>query len=143
MGEVELAWRRSRSTDGGGHRDQRQDHGDHPGCGHAGASGVRAVAAGNIGVPLLDAVAGDAEVIVAEVSSFQLALTETFRPAVGAWVNFSEDHLDWHATRRRLPCRQGPGVGQQRTRATWPWPTPRTRRAHRLDGPRRTGVPPW
>ncbi|HXQ58932.1 MAG TPA: UDP-N-acetylmuramoyl-L-alanine--D-glutamate ligase [Acidimicrobiales bacterium] len=62
------------------------------------ASGVRAVAGGNIGEPLLDVVAGDAEVVVAEVSSFQLALTETFRPAVAAWVNFSEDHLDWHAT---------------------------------------------
>jgi UDP-N-acetylmuramoylalanine--D-glutamate ligase len=62
------------------------------------ASGLRAVAGGNIGEPLLDVVAGDAEVVVAEVSSFQLALTDTFRPAVAAWVNFSEDHLDWHAS---------------------------------------------
>jgi UDP-N-acetylmuramoylalanine--D-glutamate ligase len=60
------------------------------------ASGQRAVAAGNIGLPLLDAVSGDAEVVVAEVSSFQLALTSSFRPAVAAWCNFSADHLDWH-----------------------------------------------
>lgn len=60
------------------------------------ASGLRAVAAGNIGLPLLDAVHSDAEVVVAEVSSFQLALTTTFRPAVSAWVNFAPDHLDWH-----------------------------------------------
>ena len=60
------------------------------------ASGVKACAAGNIGAPLLDAVASGAEVVVAEVSSFQLALTETFHPAVAAWLNFSEDHLDWH-----------------------------------------------
>jgi UDP-N-acetylmuramoylalanine--D-glutamate ligase len=80
------------------------------------ASGVKAVAAGNIGAPLLDAVAGDAEVVVAEVSSFQLALTDTFRPAVAVWVNFSEDHLDWHPTlddyreaKARVWAHSGPG----------------------------------
>ncbi|MBV9933643.1 MAG: UDP-N-acetylmuramoyl-L-alanine--D-glutamate ligase, partial [Actinobacteria bacterium] len=35
------------------------------------AAGRRAVAAGNIGLPLVEAVESDAEVIVAEVSSFQ------------------------------------------------------------------------
>jgi UDP-N-acetylmuramoylalanine--D-glutamate ligase len=61
-------------------------------------------------------VGGDAEVIVAEVSSFQLALTTSFRPAVGAWLNFSADHLDWHATvedyrsaKTRLWANSGPG----------------------------------
>jgi len=62
------------------------------------ASGLRAVSAGNIGRPLLEVVDGDAQVVVAEVSSFQLALTSRFRPAVGAWLNFSPDHLDWHAS---------------------------------------------
>lgn len=61
-----------------------------------GASGVRAVAAGNIGLPLSDAVRRDVEVIVAEVSSFQLWCTDTFRPSVAAWLNVAEDHLDWH-----------------------------------------------
>ncbi len=36
------------------------------------SSGVRAVAAGNIGRPLIDAIDDDVDVIVAEVSSFQL-----------------------------------------------------------------------
>ena len=40
------------------------------------ASGRRAVAAGNIGRTLLDAVDDDADVLVAEVSSFQLAFAE-------------------------------------------------------------------
>ena len=90
------------------------------------ASGIRAVAAGNIGAPLVDAVTGDAEVVVAEVSSFQLALTETFAPAVSAWVNFSEDHLDWHPSldhyreaKARLWANSGRGT-------SW-WPTRRTR----------------
>jgi UDP-N-acetylmuramoylalanine--D-glutamate ligase len=66
--------------------------------------------------PLLDAVDSDAEVVVAEVSSFQLALTETFAPAVAAWVNFSEDHLDWHVSleayrqaKARVWAHSGPG----------------------------------
>jgi UDP-N-acetylmuramoylalanine--D-glutamate ligase len=60
------------------------------------AAGVQAVAAGNIGLPLIDAVAQPVDVVVAEVSSFQLQFTDTFRPSVAAWLNFAEDHLDWH-----------------------------------------------
>ena len=60
------------------------------------ASGAAAVSAGNIGVPLIEAAGSDAEVCVAEVSSFQLQFTEKFRPAVSCWLNLSEDHLDWH-----------------------------------------------
>ena len=60
------------------------------------AGGLRAVAAGNIGRPLLDAVHDDVDVVVAEVSSFQLRFTETFRPRVAVVLNVAEDHLDWH-----------------------------------------------
>jgi UDP-N-acetylmuramoylalanine--D-glutamate ligase len=63
------------------------------------ASGVDATAAGNIGAPLLDAAAEQNEVVVAEVSSFQLAFaTETFRPRVAVLLNLAEDHLDWHGS---------------------------------------------
>jgi UDP-N-acetylmuramoylalanine--D-glutamate ligase len=60
------------------------------------ASGVDAMAAGNIGFPLIDAVESGAEVVVAEVSSFQLQFTETFHPGVSCWLNLAADHLDWH-----------------------------------------------
>jgi UDP-N-acetylmuramoylalanine--D-glutamate ligase len=59
-------------------------------------SGFRAVAAGNIGVPLIEAVQGDHQFVVAEVSSFQLQFTERFRPSVSCWLNLAPDHLDWH-----------------------------------------------
>ena len=59
-------------------------------------SGRRAVAAGNIGLPLIEAVARDVDVVVAEVSSFQLQYTDRFRPSVAVWLNLAEDHLDWH-----------------------------------------------
>ncbi|MDQ1516833.1 MAG: UDP-N-acetylmuramoylalanine--D-glutamate ligase, partial [Actinomycetota bacterium] len=61
-----------------------------------GAGGRRAVAAGNIGRPLFDAVHDDVDVVVAEVSSFQLRFTEMFRPRVAVFLNVAEDHLDWH-----------------------------------------------
>ena len=84
------------------------------------AGGWRAVAAGNIGFPLVDAVgelAGCAEpaVIVCEVSSFQLANTETFRPAIAVVLNVADDHYDWHqgyedylAAKARIAACQGP-----------------------------------
>ena len=62
------------------------------------ASGVRAIAAGNIGRPLIDAAADDVEVIVAEVSSFQLEFAETFAPAVAVLLAITPDHLDWHGS---------------------------------------------
>jgi UDP-N-acetylmuramoylalanine--D-glutamate ligase len=63
------------------------------------AAGVRAVPAGNIGRPLLEAVTDDVDVVVAEVSSFQLAFTTpAFHPRAAALLNLGADHLDWHKT---------------------------------------------
>jgi UDP-N-acetylmuramoylalanine--D-glutamate ligase len=80
------------------------------------ASGQQALAAGNIGHPLIDAVGRDVDVVVGEVSSFQLQFTEDFRPAVCCWLNTAENHLDWHpsmahyaAAKARIWAAQGPG----------------------------------
>ncbi|MGB9111160.1 MAG: UDP-N-acetylmuramoyl-L-alanine--D-glutamate ligase [Acidimicrobiales bacterium] len=63
------------------------------------ASGVRSEATGNIGLPLISvAQRDDLDIVVTEVSSFQLALSPTFRPTVGTWLNFAPNHLDWHAS---------------------------------------------
>lgn len=64
------------------------------------AAGRRAVTAGNDATPLVDALDDDgaAEVFVVEASSFRLQYIEEFRPIVGTWLNFAEDHLDWHPT---------------------------------------------
>ena len=62
-------------------------------------AGIRAIPAGNIGRPLLDAVHDHVDVVVAEVSSFQLACTtDVFRPRAAALLNLGADHLDWHRT---------------------------------------------
>jgi UDP-N-acetylmuramoylalanine--D-glutamate ligase len=60
--------------------------------------GRRAIVGGNIGRPLIELAdaAGRDDVLVAEVSSFQLEATERFRPKVSVLLNVSPDHLDRH-----------------------------------------------
>ncbi len=59
-------------------------------------SGVRTMASGNIGLPFATAVrqSNELDVMVLEVSSFQLETIDTFRPHVSVWLNFSPNHLD-------------------------------------------------
>lgn len=79
-------------------------------------AGVAASVVGNIGTPAISVVdeVGPAGVIVAEVSSFQLALTTTFAPRVSVLLNVTPDHLDYHgdmeqyaADKGRVFARQG------------------------------------
>ncbi len=68
------------------------------------AAGLKTVVAGNIGLPVLDALY-DAEttgtmpdVFVLELSSFQLESTSTLHLNAATVLNLSEDHLDRYAT---------------------------------------------
>ena len=64
------------------------------------AGGLRALAVGNVGVPLIDAVlTPDAyDVLAVELSSQQLHFAPSIRPAAGALLNLAPDHLDWHGS---------------------------------------------
>src|SRR6516165_2063339 len=64
------------------------------------SAGFSTVLAGNIGTPLVAQVAGTTEVTVtvAELSSFQLELVESFRPDIAVFLNLTPDHLDRHKT---------------------------------------------
>jgi UDP-N-acetylmuramoylalanine--D-glutamate ligase len=58
------------------------------------------ILAGNIGAPMISCVdrATPQTNIVAELSSFQLELIETFRPSISVFLNLTPDHLDRHYT---------------------------------------------
>lgn len=66
-------------------------------------AGLHTVVAGNIGLPVLDALADlelrgeTADVFVIELSSFQLETTHTLHPAVATVLNVTEDHMDRYA----------------------------------------------
>ena len=62
------------------------------------AAGERALAVGNVGVPVIDAVDADWDVLAVEVSSFQLHWSATFAPDAAAVLNLAPDHLDWHGS---------------------------------------------
>lgn len=64
-------------------------------------SGKKVFLGGNIGTPLSEYVlarqqSGKADVLVLELSSFQLQTTRDFAPHVGMLLNLSENHLDQH-----------------------------------------------
>jgi UDP-N-acetylmuramoylalanine--D-glutamate ligase len=75
--------------------------------------------AGNIGLPFSSVAsrAGQDDVVVLEVSSFQLDHTESFRPRVSVLLNITPDHLDryghdleaYAAAKLRIAERQGAG----------------------------------
>jgi len=63
-------------------------------------AGMQTILAGNIGTPLIGCVDAmkDDTCTVAELSSFQLELIDTFRPNIGVFLNLTPDHLDRHHT---------------------------------------------
>ncbi|MDQ6418968.1 UDP-N-acetylmuramoyl-L-alanine--D-glutamate ligase [Paenibacillus sp. LHD-117] len=64
------------------------------------AAGKQPIVAGNIGLPLCEAVqdAKRDNWIVAELSSFQLKGTQSFRPRIALLLNLAETHLDYHGS---------------------------------------------
>ncbi|MBN9612512.1 MAG: UDP-N-acetylmuramoyl-L-alanine--D-glutamate ligase, partial [Actinobacteria bacterium] len=62
------------------------------------AGGLRAAPVGNIGVPVLDALRDPQgyDVLVVELSSFQLHRLGDISPYASVCLNLADDHLDWH-----------------------------------------------
>jgi UDP-N-acetylmuramoylalanine--D-glutamate ligase len=62
------------------------------------AAGLRSVAAGNVGLPIVEAVMDPEpyDVLAVELSSFQLHYTDSMSPQAAAVLNVAEDHLDWY-----------------------------------------------
>ena len=80
------------------------------------AAGLRARAAGNVGLPALELVGVPLDVAILEVSSFQLESVDGFAPRTALLLNITPDHLDRHgdlagyrAAKARLFEQQGAG----------------------------------
>lgn len=65
------------------------------------AGGFRAAPVGNIGTPILDALRDPEgfDVLVIELSSFQLHRIGDISPFSSVVLNIADDHLDWHGSR--------------------------------------------
>lgn len=64
------------------------------------AGGLRAESCGNIGTPILDCIRDPQgfDVLVVELSSFQLHYMQSISPHSSAVLNIDQDHIDWHGT---------------------------------------------
>lgn len=62
------------------------------------AAGKNVAVVGNVGTPILDAVVAPTapDVVVAELSSFQLQRTFSMAAQAAVCLNVAPDHLDWH-----------------------------------------------
>ncbi len=56
----------------------------------------KAPACGNIGNPPCDLIDEDIDYFICEMSSYQIALSNSIQPQIACWLNFTPDHLEWH-----------------------------------------------
>ena len=73
------------------------------------AAGLRSVAAGNVGLPLVEAVMDPVphDVLAVELSSFQLHYTDSMSAESAAVLNVAEDHLDWYPSMEAYAADKG------------------------------------
>ncbi|MCV2884885.1 UDP-N-acetylmuramoyl-L-alanine--D-glutamate ligase [Aestuariibacter sp. AA17] len=91
------------------------------------ASGLTAKMGGNIGVPVLDLLECEADILVLELSSFQLETIHSLAPKVACVLNVSDDHLDRHGDmdtyvnmKRRIYLNSTFQVCHREDANTWP-----------------------
>jgi UDP-N-acetylmuramoylalanine--D-glutamate ligase len=71
------------------------------------AAGVDAVACGNVGFAVIDAVLAGHEALAVELSSFQLHWSNTLAPKASVVLNLAEDHIDWHGSMEAYAADKG------------------------------------
>jgi UDP-N-acetylmuramoylalanine--D-glutamate ligase len=105
IGDVELAWRLRPVLPGGGRQDWLAVTGTNGKtttvrmlAAMLDAAGYRSIAAGNVGLSVVDAVTEPEPypVIAVELSSFQLHWSLSLRPFAAVVLNVAGHHLDWH-----------------------------------------------
>jgi UDP-N-acetylmuramoylalanine--D-glutamate ligase len=64
----------------------------------AAAAGLRCAVVGNVGEPVVATAGEPLDLLVVEVSSFQLHYTFSVSPLASVCLNVDDDHLDWHGS---------------------------------------------
>ena len=59
-------------------------------------AGFNAPFCGNIGVPPTDLLQEDVDYFVMEISSYQIFHSKYLKPYIGAFINYTPDHVTWH-----------------------------------------------
>ncbi|MFF5257554.1 UDP-N-acetylmuramoyl-L-alanine--D-glutamate ligase [Actinomadura viridis] len=79
------------------------------------AAGHDALAVGNVGTPIVEAVLEKHDVLAVELSSYQLYWSSSLAPPAAAVLNVAPDHLDWHGSMDAYIAAKakifGPGAG--------------------------------
>jgi len=105
IGDVELAWRLRPELDGGARQDWLGVTGTNGKtttvlmlAAMLTAAGHHAIAAGNVGLSVVDAITepDPYQVLAVELSSFQLHWSCSVRPFAAVVLNVAAHHLDWH-----------------------------------------------
>ncbi|WP_251858137.1 UDP-N-acetylmuramoyl-L-alanine--D-glutamate ligase [Herbiconiux sp. L3-i23] len=108
-------------------------------------SGKRVAAVGNIGAPVLDAVRYPEgfDVLVVELSSYQLHWMRGVSPLASAVLNIADDHLDWHGSAEAYAAAKGRVYENTRVACVYNLADPVTRRlvedAEVVEGARAVG----
>ncbi len=73
------------------------------------AAGLHSIAAGNVGLPIVEAVMDPTpyDVFAVELSSFQLHYTQSLSAESAAVLNVAEDHLDWYPSMDQYAADKG------------------------------------
>jgi UDP-N-acetylmuramoylalanine--D-glutamate ligase len=97
------------------------------------ADGRRAVAAGNVGTPLVQTVLADRDgaghdVLAVELSSFQLHWALSPEPLAAAVLNVAPDHVDWHGSLADYVADKGHAYERARVACVYNVEDPQTER---------------
>ncbi len=73
------------------------------------SAGLHSIAAGNVGLPIVEAVMDPTpyDVFAVELSSFQLHYTQSLAAESAAVLNVAEDHLDWYPSMDQYAADKG------------------------------------
>ena len=61
-------------------------------------AGFKAPFCGNIGVPPTDLLDDEVDYFVMEISSYQIFHSKYLKPFIGAFINYTPDHVTWHGS---------------------------------------------